>query len=136
MRNRRQIKKISKLLLPFFKDAWLCNDNEELFYNDRFLPGTSSKGVMCVGGGRDYWGEGEEVYTVLEKAEQYFGDWQTVCGCSACHNQFDLSYTGKCGVSERRRKLRPTYKNLVRVLKEELSQTTRQADKVIAGRAK
>ncbi len=52
-------KKLSKRLCEvaprLFKDAWRCKDT----------------GVMCVGGGVDYWGEGQDEFTVYE-------DWRAI----------------------------------------------------------
>ena len=53
--NARIEKKLSKRLVEvapnLFKDAWLSNDG---------------KNVYCIGGGVDYWGEGQDEYTIWE----------------------------------------------------------------------
>jgi len=52
--NPRIEKKLSKRLIQIlpemYRDAWKCDETH----------------VMCVGGGTDYWGEGQDAYTVLE----------------------------------------------------------------------
>lgn len=61
-------KKLSKRLVEiapkFFKDAWQADHEEpsELAYQQ----GTCVSGVYYVGGGTDYWGEGQDAYTVWE----------------------------------------------------------------------
>ncbi|ELA9885208.1 hypothetical protein QRL11_004473 [Vibrio parahaemolyticus] len=119
MRSRRLIKKISKELSPFFQDAWLFKYHDELVYHDEFIHDLSAKGIMHVGGGTDYWGEGQEAYTVLEMAERVFWGWQSFCGCEICQDQFDPACDDVCEVSAKRLKLRPTYHNIVSALMDE-----------------
>ena len=120
MRSRRLIKKLSKSLAEFYKDAWLYPDDEELVYNDVYCSNLNAKGIMHVGGGADYWGEGEEAYTVLDMAEKNFGGWASFCGCRICQHSFDLeTMQKKCGTVARRQAIRPTFKALRMVLAQE-----------------
>lgn len=117
MRSRRLIKKISKKLAPYFKGAWISTFKDELYYKDEWFYKFHTKGIFHVGGGLDYWGEGEEAYTVLEAAEQAFWGWQSFCGCKVCQNQFDPDSRQEiCPESERRKKLSPTLPNLILAL--------------------
>lgn len=61
-------KKLSKRLVEiapkFFKNAWQDDHEEpsELAYKQ----GTCVSGIYHVGGGLDYWGEGQDAYTVWD----------------------------------------------------------------------
>lgn len=63
-------KKIAEILPEMYKDAWIEKDIHEESYSQ----GNSVSGVLCIGGGLDYWGEGEDVYTVLEDFANHH-DW-------------------------------------------------------------
>ena len=106
-----------------FKGAWKMDYKEDFYYKDKCIDHMHCKGIYHVGGGVDYWGEADELYTVLEAAEQAFWGWQSFCGCKICRDQFDpdlASFDDVCATTEKRRKLRPTYQNLVTALKESL----------------
>lgn len=60
-------KKLSKRLVEIapsiFRSAWVDKyEPSELAYEQR----TRVSHVWCVGGGTDYWGEGQDAYTVWE----------------------------------------------------------------------
>lgn len=70
-------KKLSKRLVQLFPslfgDAWRDDECSELAYEQR----TSVRHVMSVGGGVDYWGEGEEAYTAWAAWTGHsFGSWE------------------------------------------------------------
>ena len=118
MRSRRLIKKLSKSLAAFYKDAWLCEWDDELAYSDEIYS-MSAKGIMHVGGGLDYWGEANEAYTVLEMAEMNFWDWASFCGCGICAHTFDMEPTSEvCKTITKRQSIRPTFKVLRKLLDE------------------
>jgi len=119
MRSRRLIKKISKSLSEFYKDAWLCDWDEDFIYGDEVFGGINAKGIMHVGGGLDYWGEANEAYTVLEMAQMGFWDWASFCGCGICALSFDMESTSEiCNTVAKREAIRPTFKTLKRLLSE------------------
>lgn len=73
----RLIKKLSKKLVEsapkIFHDAWVCDDVLEEAWNQ----GSRVSHVWHVGGGLNYWGEGEDACTALEFFKMdwyYFGD--------------------------------------------------------------
>lgn len=73
----RIIKKLSKKLVKYapniFKDAWVCDEVIEESWNQ----GSRVSHIPHVGGGVDYWGEGQDAYTALEFMQDnwyFFGD--------------------------------------------------------------
>lgn len=62
----RIVKKLSKKLAEAspktFPDTWVCEDIIE----EAWEQGSRVSHCLHVGGGVDYWGEGQDAYTVLE----------------------------------------------------------------------
>lgn len=96
-------------------NAWLPDCYDDLYHKGKHLG--HWKGVYHVGGEPDYWGEGTEIYTVLEAAEDNFYSWASFCGCQSCRDQFapDMN-TERCEETKKRLTLRPSFKNLKMVL--------------------
>lgn len=68
--EKKLSKRIAEILpYKFYGNAWACNDEpSELAYEQ----GTAVSGVLYIGGGVNYWGEGEDAYTVLEDFIMHF----------------------------------------------------------------
>lgn len=62
--EKKVCKRLVEVAPKLFKDAWQETQEEptELAYEQ----GSCVSGLHCVGGGVDYWGEGEDAYTTLE----------------------------------------------------------------------
>jgi hypothetical protein len=76
--EKKVCKKLVEAAPKLFKDAWQeCHkEPSELAYKQ----GSCVSGLWCVGGGVDYWGEGQDAYTALEFMEsnyEWIGDFPT-----------------------------------------------------------
>lgn len=105
----RIIKKLSKKLVEasskIFKDAWVCDEIIEEAWNQ----GSRVSHVWHVGGGVDYWGEGEDAYTALEYMQMnwyYFGNFPQY---KHDHEYYGYPDTGN---------FKPTSRNLLKLAKE------------------
>lgn len=76
----RIIKKLSKklrLMLPKeYKDSWV----EREVIEESWEQGSMVSNCQMVGGGLDYWGEGEDHYTVLYDFKYHLLEWQGLWG--------------------------------------------------------
>lgn len=63
--EKKLSKRLVELLPSVYRKAWRDQEPTELAYDQ----GSSVRHVLSVGGGVDYWGEGQDAYTVWE-------DWQ------------------------------------------------------------
>jgi len=71
--EKKLCKKLVQLAPKIFNDAWIDKDVSE----KAIRQGSSVSHVYSVGGGIDYWGEGEDEYTALELMKMnwmWFGD--------------------------------------------------------------
>lgn len=58
--EKKLSKRITQIAPKMFKDAWVYNgEPSELAYEQ----GSRVKNILHMGGGTDYWGEGNEAYT-------------------------------------------------------------------------
>lgn len=71
MRNRRQVKKLSKKLAPYFPEAWLGDGTNNCTVNSQE---TTCKGIYCIGGELDYWGEGGDFLPLIYHSEKMLFD--------------------------------------------------------------
>ena len=94
--NDRQNKKLSKKLKEvspeLFRDAWMCEETN----------------TWCMGGGVDYWGEGQDEYTCLEFLKlnyEWLGDFDT----------YPEGHKWEClpDISD----FKPTFRSLLRLVK-------------------
>jgi hypothetical protein len=60
--EKKLSKKIALLAPEAFKDSWIDRDASVLAYKQ----GSRVSNILCMGGGADYWGEGQEEYTAWE----------------------------------------------------------------------
>lgn len=58
--EKKLSKRLVELFPALFRKAWRDEEPSELAYKQR----TSVRHVLSVGGGTNYWGEGEDAYTV------------------------------------------------------------------------
>ena len=73
--EKKLSKKLVQLAPRIFNDAWVDKDVSV----KAIIQGSSVSHVYSVGGGVDYWGEGEDVYTALELMQMnwmWFGDFE------------------------------------------------------------
>lgn len=70
--EKKLSKKIAQILPKIYERAWLNSDVTEKAWEQ----GSRVSGLMFVGGGVDYWGEGEDSYTVLEDFASHY-DWHS-----------------------------------------------------------
>lgn len=69
--EKKLCKKIAEILpYEFYGRAWTDGEVTELAFNQ----GSRVSSILYVGGGVDYWGEGEDEYTVLEDFKSHV-DW-------------------------------------------------------------
>lgn len=69
--EKKICKKLAQILPPeFYRDAWTDSEVTEKALDQ----GSRVSGLLCVGGGVDYWGEGQDEYTVLEDFKNHY-DW-------------------------------------------------------------
>jgi hypothetical protein len=67
--EKKLCKKIVEILPDnFYSHSWADNEVSELAENQN----TRVSGVLYIGGGVDYWGEGEDEYTVLYDFAMHF----------------------------------------------------------------
>lgn len=78
--EKKLCKKIAEILpRKYYGDAWLDKDEpSELAYKQ----GSRVSGILCIGGGVDCWGEGQDGYTVLKSFIQVV-DW-----CKPLHKPY------------------------------------------------
>lgn len=60
--EKKICKRLVQILPDMFKHAQVSSEPTDLAWEQ----GTSVSGMYYVGGGVDYWGEGEDAYSVLE----------------------------------------------------------------------
>ena len=69
--NKKLSKRLSEILPNEYKDAWKMSRSDD--------DGYILKGTLCLGGGVDYWGEGQDHETIFECYSQQFG-WSGIFG--------------------------------------------------------
>jgi hypothetical protein len=111
-------KKLSKRLVrlhpSLYRSAWIDDDHSELAYEQK----SSVRHCPSVGGGTDYWGEGQDAYTV-------WADWNSCWAWHGLFKPFPEGHEFECYPDTGH--FKPTTQNLLRLAAEcELAERARK----------